>query len=73
MPVENQPYFDRLAVQEQMRRAQQIEQGQLVEAQELASRLVISEQAVSKAKKAGRMFALEGAGGRLYYSALFRR
>ena len=60
-----------MAMQEQARRAELEETGQLIAAQDLAQRLEVSNQAVSKALKSGRLFALDGSGGRLLYPAFY--
>ena len=48
-----------------------IEQGRLISAQELADRLTVSRQAISRSFKEGRLFALEGDGSRLWYPAFY--
>lgn len=68
---ENQQYLDKLAVQEQVRRARQVEDGLLIEAKDLAGRLGITVQAISKAQKAKRMFDLECGGGKRMYPAFY--
>ena len=50
---------------------QLVRSGQLVSAAELADALGITRQAVHKAQKAGRFFALEAGGRDLYYPAFF--
>lgn len=70
-PADNEAFLRNMAHQEQARRAELAASGQLIGGQELAERLEISPQAISKALKAGRLFALEGAGGRLLYPAFY--
>jgi hypothetical protein len=70
-PVKNETFMRNMASQEQARRAELAESGDLIAALDLAGRLKISPQAVSKALKAGRLFALEGGGGRLLYPAFY--
>lgn len=70
-PVKNEVFMRNMASQEQARRAELAESGELIAAQDLAHRLEVSSQAVSKALKAGRLFALEGRGGRLLYPAFY--
>ncbi|MFM9436574.1 hypothetical protein ACFDR9_003658 [Janthinobacterium sp. CG_23.3] len=70
-PAENVAFMRNMAMQEQERRTELAESGALIAAQDLADRLNVSPQAVSKALKAGRVFALEGGGGRLLYPAFY--
>lgn len=70
-PAENESFLRNMAGQERARRAQLIEQGRLITAQELSQRLRVSTQAISKSFKAGRLFAFEGDGSRLWYPAFF--
>ena len=70
-PAENDAFMRNMASQEQARRADLAGTGELIAAQDLADRLKLSPQAVSKAIKAGRMFALECGGGRLLYPAFY--
>lgn len=70
-PPENEAFMRNMATQEQARRVELEQKGQLIGAQELANRLEVSNQAVSKALKAGRLFALDGSGGRLLYPAFY--
>jgi hypothetical protein len=70
-PVENEAFMRGMLDQEQARRIQLVESGQLISAQELSHRLEVSPQAISKALKAGRVFALDGGGGRLLYPAFY--
>lgn len=70
-PAENEVFMRNMAKQEQERRTELAESGQLIVAKELAERLEVSPQAISKAVKAGRLFALEGGGGRLLYPAFY--
>lgn len=70
-PAVNDAFMRNMAMQEQARRAELEESGQLIAAQELAQRLDVSTQAVSKALKSGRLFALDGSGGRLLYPAFY--
>lgn len=70
-PPENDAFMRNMAVQEQQRRVAQEQSGELITAEELAARLAVSTQAISKALKAGRLFALQGAGRRLLYPAFY--
>ena len=70
-PADNEAFMRNMAMQEQARRAELEETGQLIAAQDLAQRLEVSNQAVSKALKSGRLFALDGSGGRLLYPAFY--
>lgn len=70
-PSENETFMRDMAEQERARRAQLIERGQLITARELSDRLAVSTQAVSRSFKAGRLFALEGDGSRLWYPAFY--
>ncbi|MGV7209339.1 hypothetical protein ACLB1G_15950 [Oxalobacteraceae bacterium A2-2] len=70
-PAENDAFMRKMVMQEKARRVEQEETGQLIAAQELARRLEVSNQAVSKALKAGRLFALDASGGRLLYPAFY--
>lgn len=70
-PADNETFMRNMAMQEQARRAELEETGQLIAAQDLAQRLEVSNQAISKALKSGRLFALDGSGGRLLYPAFY--
>lgn len=70
-PADNGAFMRNMAVQEQARRTELEQSGRLIATQELAQRLAVSSQAVSKALKSGRIFALEGSGGRLLYPAFY--
>lgn len=70
-PADNDTFMRNMATQEQARRAELERSGQLISAQELARRLTVSNQAISKALKSGRLFALDGSGGRLLYPAFY--
>lgn len=70
-PADNDAFMRNMAMQEQARRAELEETGQLIAAQDLAQRLGVSNQAVSKALKSGRLFALDGSGGRLLFPAFY--
>lgn len=70
-PADNDAFMRNMATQEQARRSELEQSGQLISAQELAQRLAVSNQAVSKALKSGRLFALDGSGGRLLYPAFY--
>lgn len=70
-PPENDAFMRNMATQEQQRRGELEQSGQLITAEELAARLDVSTQAISKALKAGRLFALEGGGRRLLYPAFY--
>ncbi|SFM03175.1 hypothetical protein [Rugamonas rubra] len=70
-PVKNEAFMRNMASQERARRTELAESGALIGAQDLADRLEVSPQAVSKALKAGRLFALEGSGGRPLYPAFY--
>lgn len=70
-PPENVAFMRNMANQEQARRAELAASGELIAAQDLADRLKVTPQAVSKALKAGRVFALECGGGRLLYPAFY--
>jgi nitroreductase len=67
----NRAFMDQLGRQEQARRAQLIQDGELIDTSALAERLAISVQAISRACRENRMFALEGASGRLLYPAFY--
>lgn len=69
-PADNHEFMRKLAYQEQARRTQLIDDGQLIPARELAARLDISPQAISKAVKAGRLLALDS-GSSLWYPAFY--
>lgn len=69
--AENDAFMRNMAMQEQVRRADLEETGQLIAAQELAQRLQVTNQAVSKALKSGRLFALDASGGRLLYPSFY--
>jgi hypothetical protein len=69
--ADNHTFMRNMAMQEQARRAELEQNGQLISAQELAQRLAVSNQAISKALKAGRLFALDSSGGRLLYPAFY--
>ncbi|NHZ32140.1 hypothetical protein [Massilia rubra] len=70
-PADNDAFMRNMASQEQARRADLAGSGELIAARDLADRLTLSPQAVSKALKAGRMFALECGGGRFLYPAFY--
>lgn len=70
-PPENEVFMRNMAEQEQVSRVAMEQSGDLITADELASRLEVSTQAISKALRAGRLFALEGAGRRLLYPAFY--
>lgn len=70
-PAGNTAFMRGMLDQEQARRSQLVESGELIAAQELSRRLDVSPRAISKALKAGRMFALDGGCGRLLYPAFY--
>lgn len=68
---ENEAFIRNMAAQEQVRRAALEQNGQLIDASELAARLGVTTLAVGKALKAGSLFALDGSGMRLLYPAFY--
>ena len=69
--LENRSYLSRHATQAAAARAQHLADGSLLTPAELWRRLNISRQAVSKAVKEQRMFALDGPAGQQLYPAFF--
>jgi hypothetical protein len=69
--ADNDAFMRSMAMQEQIRRAELEQSGQLISSQELAHRLGVTSQAVSKALKSRRLFALDGSGGGLLYPAFY--
>lgn len=70
-PIENAAFMRDMAKQQHDRRLELAANGQLITAQELAERLAVSPQAIHKALKLGRLFALEGDTGHLLYPAFY--
>lgn len=70
-PAENLAFLGELEAQSRARRAELASTGQLIEAKELARRLGITVQAISKALKAKKLFDLECDGGRRLFPAFY--
>lgn len=69
--AENRAFLENLETQSREKRAELTRTGQLIEAKELARRLGITVQAVSKALKAKKLFDLECEGGKRLYPAFY--
>jgi len=69
--TENRAFLEKLETQSRESRARLANTGQLIEARELARRLGITVQAVSKALKAKKLFDLECEGGKRLYPAFY--
>lgn len=68
---ENQTFMQTLRDQEAANRVRDVDAGVLLTAKELAARLHITPQALSKAVRSNRMFSLPGPSGVLYYPAFY--
>ncbi|WP_353405471.1 HTH domain-containing protein [Duganella hordei] len=68
---ENQEFLDQFGRKELDRRTELEEKGELVGSQDLAERMGVSRQAITRAVQDLRMFALDGASGRKLYPAFF--
>lgn len=71
IPLENQEFLDRFGKKELERRAELEEKGELIGSRDLAERIGLSRQAITKAVHDLRMFSLDGALGRKLYPAFF--
>lgn len=71
VPAENLAFLEKLEQESRERRAALANSGQLIEAKELANRLGITVQAISKALKAKKLFDLECEGGKRLYPAFY--
>lgn len=69
--AENDTFMMEMARQERERRAQDVKDGFLLEAADLATRLQISEQALEAFSRAGAVFFFEGNGGNRLYPAFY--
>lgn len=67
----NRAFQEKLETQSRKRREELVSTSQLIEAKELARRLGITVQAVSKALKAKKLFDLECEGGKRLYPAFY--
>lgn len=70
-PQENQAFLTRFAANEMANRTRLEKQGELVSSQALADQMGITRQAITKAVKDLRMFALDGIAGQKLYPAFF--
>lgn len=71
LPSNNKNFMNRFKQLELERRESLAREGVLIDSDELARRLRISRQSISKAVQAQRMFSLGGASGKQYYPAFY--
>lgn len=71
VPQENQLFLDQFARQEMQRYAELEHKGELVSSHALAKAMAVTRQAISKAVKERRMFALAGVAGKMLYPAFY--
>lgn len=70
-PPENVAFMERMRAQERENRARDIANGTLLYSDAICERLGITRQSLSKAARAGRLFALDGPHGKKLYPAFF--